>query len=47
MCRQAATNWAGVVWVVPQGYQLPFISWPKLIATGRFSARTALAKRVM
>ncbi len=45
--RHAATNSAGVVCVVPHGYQLPFISCPKLSATGSFSARTALANWVM
>ena len=44
MCRQAATNSAGVAWVVPHGYQLPFISCPKLSATGPWNAATALAK---
>ena len=35
-----------MVCVVPHGYQLPFISCPKLSATGTFSARTALANWV-
>ncbi len=26
MCRQAATNAAGAVWVLPQEYHEPFIS---------------------
>jgi hypothetical protein len=47
MCRQAATNSDAEVWPVPHGYQLPFISWPKLIATGRLSLRTASANLVM
>ena len=46
MCRQAATNSAAVVWSVPHGYQLPFISCPKLIATGRLNAATALGERL-
>ena len=45
--RHAVTNSAGVVCLVPHGYQEPFISCPKLSATGRFSARTALANCVM
>src|SRR6266487_3221418 len=47
MCRHAATNSAGVACSVPHGYQLPFISWPKLMATGRLSVWTPRAKAVM
>ena len=35
MCRQAATKSAGEVFPLPQEYQSPFISWPKLTITGR------------
>ena len=43
MCRQAATNSAAVVCCVPHEYQLPFISCPKLIATGTPRVCTAFA----
>ena len=40
MCRHALTKVAAVVSLVPHGYQWPFISCAKLIATGTAVLRT-------
>ena len=43
MCRQAATKVAGAVCRYPHEYQKPFISWPKLMATGKPNSCTCWA----
>src|ERR1039457_1191932 len=43
MARHAAMNVAGVTWPEPHGYQVPFISCPKLRATGPPNALIASA----